>query len=255
MYKRILYILFSILFFSSCHREWKRLSPKKMQDILVDMSLAQAYFQNHYTPDSIRIRTYSGICRNHGISIQDWDSSIYLYSGKYIETYKIIYQNAMDSVVRLQKQIQQKQNIRDSIKNRLQNILEANIDSVNLIADRQTHNKENFLIRSFILKPIIPYSDKFSVRLSTALQNLPLQFDPIFMLRLRLSFADSTDTTIIKPIIYNGVDSIRVNIPSDKSMQSAEGGLFTNNRLWARIINTRELSFVRLPRMKNDKDE
>lgn len=244
----ILLSLFVICFFPSCSKTWKKIPPKDMEKILIDMSLTESFFQNNYTPDSIRIRGYSEICRKHGFSMSDWDSSVALYSGKYIETYEKIYKNALDSIVRLQSILQSQKKYKDSIVHYQRNIFDGNIDSVNLLVGKSVvYHRGNAV--SFSLRFNPPYSDKYSIELLIYIGRIGSIIDSSkTQIRITMAYSDSTDSIVSIPIRRTGINALRVNVPKGKALTNINGAVYLGGKSVYNLSRIYTVFFQRLPR-------
>lgn len=220
---KISLVLFSIILFSSCNED-NIISSKKMEDILIDMSVAQAFLSNNNVNDSVRMRTYSAICKKHNVTMSQWNNSLSLYSGKYISVYKIIYQNAMDSVSKIYERLQHRQSSLDSIRNFEYRIISGDVDSVNIL-DKNSILFDTYFAHTYEKSLSPSYNDSYSLRLSCLALGL-YRPDTVSVMKLKLCYSDSTDTVIQKPVLKNGINYIRINIPQGKNVNKISGGLY-----------------------------
>lgn len=220
---KVFSIILIVISIFSCNED-KLIPSKKMQDILVDMSVAQAFLSNNNVNDSVRIRTYSAICKKHNVTMSQWNNSLSLYSGKYISVYKIIYQNAMDSVSKVYTILQQRQSSLDSIRNLEYRIISGDVDSINII-DRNSIVLDNYFATAYDKNLSMPYQDSYSLKMSCNTFGL-YRLDTVALMKLKLYYSDSTDTVIQKPILKNGINDIRVNIATGKSVNRVSGGIY-----------------------------
>lgn len=77
-------LLIIVLSLLSCGRTPRGvMSVNKMADLIVDLQLAEAYIDNHiseYTSDSSKLVLKQSVFKKHGITQQDYDSSLVWYS-------------------------------------------------------------------------------------------------------------------------------------------------------------------------------
>lgn len=238
---KIFSVVFSLLFFFSCG-ENKLIPAKKMQDILVDMSIAEAFFSNNNESDSVRIRTYSAICKKHKVSMAQWNNSVALYSGKYLSTYKIIYQNAMDSVSKMYDRLKRRQEVEDSIRDILYRIEIGDINNVNII-DKKSIDFNGELFQSYTKTLSVPYIDMYGLKMSCYASGIH-SLDTVGKMSLKLFYTDSTDTILTKPILHNGLNDIKVNIAQGKSVNKISTSLKQFRK--DNIINISDLQLIRM---------
>lgn len=86
-------ILGGVLIFPGCHRHPEGiLSDSEMEELMVDLILAEAYGQNSASselPDSVRSKLGEGVLIRHGIDQQTLDSTYSWYARNLDDYYKL----------------------------------------------------------------------------------------------------------------------------------------------------------------------
>lgn len=216
------------LLLASCSgRDWRKVSPSDVRQILPAMTMLSVSLEYDNVPDSIRQANYRSLLGEHGYSLTDWDSSMAWYAANEIDLFYDFYRAALDDVTKLQTQLHKRQ---DSIHTReefVRNRLGANLDSINLLSLGYEYYHRNQLInRSFSIVPTTPYLNGWIVRLSTNLYTTSAEDSIAYgTLSLQLHLSDSTILAASTPVHSGGAHSVVLSIPQGKQAVRVSGFL------------------------------
>lgn len=119
-------LLLAALMMLSCDRTpGGVLSVNDMADLIVDLQLAEAYIDNNiseFTSDSSKQVIKQSIFKNHGISQQDYDSSLVWYAHN-MEEYVKAYDKAVGKLKDKQEKLNKSSNNGGNMNNRAESIL------------------------------------------------------------------------------------------------------------------------------------
>lgn len=119
--KRLLLIVISVFFVLSCKQDGvpEGVIPKeKMLKVMIDMQLSEAYLNQVYKEDTLKMQAhsrYNYVFNKYKIDSAQFTNSLKYYSldGKELDA---ILTEASDSLVRLQESLQKEQELKDSIQ-------------------------------------------------------------------------------------------------------------------------------------------
>lgn len=228
-YTVIAFIL-CISFISCSNKDWEKLSADEMKSMLIDISIVEAYMQNTYTDDSIRVQVYNSIAKKHGFTKKDWDSSQVYYSKNRIADYEIIYKEALDSLTKMRDYLSERNKIVDSINN-LQSLIElGNIDGYDLL---KSENFKNYLSNSISYleyKPKTLFDDNIELCLSafTGLINND-NLDSLAYIKMTYFYADTTRKS--DSIFISNIKDyeLKISVDSAKTLDKLIAGIFVKN--------------------------
>lgn len=218
-------VLTALVACSSQPQGWKRLGQKDLQELLPQMLLSEAVYDQRGLPDSLRVLGYQKLLGQRGYSLVDWDSSVVWYGRYRAEDYKKSYEYAMAVLTSQQEGLQRRIDSLARIEARQRAWQTGALDSVNLLRDSLSrHQLGGYLERSFSLTPEFPYASGTDVRFAVRLQGFsPRRPAGTLRLQLRLQFADSTQRVLDLKPLKPGLNVLSFTLPEGKRMQSAQG--------------------------------
>ena len=205
---------------------WKRVDVRTMQSIMGEMAMAEASFSEQGLSDSLRIIGYEALLARHGLTLQDWDSSLVWYSTHELENYTKIYEYAVNDLTSRQAPLKRKVDSLDSVQNRLWRWRAGDIDSVNLLPDSVSYYPAGqYVERSFAYTPDQSYEANTRVTFAVRVLGLGVKGSKPLALRLQLHLADSTHISEQINLQHSGLHVITLELPSGKRMRTAYGSL------------------------------
>lgn len=225
---KITYFLFATLFItgviSGCrHNKWNRLSKEQLQDVMVDVTVAQGLMYTKDMPDSTRQVIYNQIFSKHGVTQQDYDSTIAYYTARKIDVQLLVTQRVLDSLKKLQERVAENKQKHDELNRDPSSFYYR--DSVNILRDSVTiyHIEKTFVNRYFRIDLNSPYYSPVRVRFTSRIHGINKMNNQAFRMYLYLDLTDSTRLVDTCAIDRNGTYNLELSIPDGKSA-SALGG-------------------------------
>lgn len=178
-------------------RNYKLLGEKDMKELAIELALLGSYLKRNYVADSMRYEIYREFFSERGISERDWDSSVAYYSANRLEDYTIIYQTATDSIRKVQKALEIRQQRLDSLKDLERRIADGSIDNWNLLPHDLWYSTGEQEVYRYSLTPLRRYTKGVELALLLEQRLLPQKLKPDSLYAsLRIERKHKKDTTL-----------------------------------------------------------
>lgn len=250
---RLMFCLGTMLLVVACSSKsqgWQRIGQKDFQELLPQMLMAEAVYEQRSLPDSLRILGYQTVLGQRGYTLTDWDSSQVWYGRYRVSEYQEAYDYALGVLTSQQEGLRRRVDSLARIEARAYAWSSGALDSTNLLLDSVSiHRPGDYLERSFSLSPSVPYASGTDVRFAVRLHGFsPKQPGGTLRMHLRVEFTDSTQRVFDLRPLKTGLNVLSFVLPEGKMMRKASGWLRgVSPRGKSKFFAVDSFSFARFP--------